>query len=384
MNPVFAATGTSIFARMSALAAEHGAVNLGQGFPDFGWPQDVLARAADAILTGSNQYAPMRGLPELREAVAAHYRAHHGLALDAAQVTVTSGATEAIASAILSLVSPGDEVVLFQPLYDSYVPIVRAAGGVPRLVSLAPPGWRIEEEALAAVFTPRTRLVVFNNPHNPTSRMFDEDEVALVARYCIANDAIALSDEVWEHVVFDGRRHIPLASIPGMAERTVKVGSAGKIFSLTGWKVGWSVAPPPLAEAFANAHQYVAYATAPNLQAAVAYGLGKDAAYYEAMRAAFTASRDRLMRGLEAEGFAALPAEGTYFLSIDLPASGVNAADTQFCDHAVRECGVAAIPVSAFYAQGPQTGVVRLCFAKREETLTAGLEGLARARAAFS
>jgi aspartate/methionine/tyrosine aminotransferase len=383
MNPIFAATGTSIFARMSALAAEHKAVNLGQGFPDFGWPEDVLAKAADAILTGSNQYAPMRGLPELREAVAAHYRTHQGLEVDGAQVTVTSGATEAIASAILSLVAPGDEVVLFQPLYDSYLPIVRAAGGVPRLVSLAPPGWRIEEEALAAAFSDRTRLVVFNNPHNPSSRMFDSEEVALVARFCVAHDAVALADEVWEHVVFDGRAHMPLSSLAGMAERTVKVGSAGKIFSLTGWKVGWSVAPPPLAEAFANAHQYVAYATAPNLQAAVAYGLGKEPAYFEKMRADFTASRDRLVRGLEDAGFAALPAEGTYFLSIDLAASGIGARDAAFCDFAVRDCGVAAIPIGAFYAERPETNVVRLCFAKREETLAKGLEGLSRAREAL-
>jgi len=275
MNPVFASTGTSIFARMSALAIEHGAVNLGQGFPDFGWPEDVLQAAADAVVNGSNQYAPMRGVAALREAVAAHYRAHQGLDVDAGQVTVTSGATEAIASAILSLVSPGDEVVLFQPLYDSYLPIVRAAGGVPRLVSLQPPGWRIEEEALAAAFSERTRLVVFNNPHNPTSRMFDAEEVALLARWCVRHDAIALSDEVWEHIVFDGRTHIPLSTMPGMAERTVKIGSAGKIFSLTGWKVGWSVAPPALAEAFASAHQFLAYATAPNLQTAVAFGLLK-------------------------------------------------------------------------------------------------------------
>jgi aspartate/methionine/tyrosine aminotransferase len=384
MNPVFASAGTSIFARMSALAAEHGAVNLGQGFPDFGWPDDVLRVAADALLTGSNQYAPMRGLTELREAVAAHYGVHQGLAVDAGQVTVTSGATEAIASAILSLVSAGDEVVLFQPLYDSYLPIVRAAGGVPRLVRLAPPGWRITEEALAEAFSDRTRLVVFNNPHNPTSRMFDEGEVALVARFAAQSDAIVLADEVWEHIVFDGRRHIPLASLPGMAERTVKIGSAGKIFSVTGWKVGWAVTPPALVDAFAHAHQYVAYATAPNLQAAVAFGLGKDMGYYEEMRAAFAVSRDRLQNGLREAGFAVLPAEGSYFLSIDLAASGIGAGDAEFCDHAVRDCGVAAVPVSAFYAEEPVTSVVRLCFAKREETLAKGIEGLARARAHFA
>lgn len=383
MNRIFAESGTSIFAHMSALAIEHGAVNLGQGFPDFGWPEDVLEKAAHEVLHGSNQYAPMRGLAVLREAVAAHYCAHQGLDMSADQVTVTSGATEAIASAILSLVSPGDEVVLFQPLYDSYLPIVRAAGGVPRLVRLAPPGWRITEEALAEVFSERTRLVVFNNPHNPTSRMFDAEEVALVARHAIASDAIVLADEVWEHVVFDGRTHIPLSALPGMAERTVKIGSAGKIFSLTGWKVGWAVTPPALTAAFSHAHQYVAYATAPNLQSAVAYGLGKDMSYYEAMRAGFAASRDRMIRGLEQAGFALLPAEGSYFLSIDLAASGIAADDAAFCDLAVRECGVAAIPVSAFYAEEPATNVVRLCFAKREETLSEGIAGLQRARARF-
>jgi N-succinyldiaminopimelate aminotransferase len=384
MNPLFASLGTSIFARMSALAAEHGAVNLGQGFPDFGWPDDVVEAAAEALRTGSNQYAPMRGLPELREAVAAHYSAHQGLGVSAEDVTVTSGATEALAASILSLVSPGDEVVLFQPLYDSYLPVVRAAGGVPRLVRLTPPGWRITEEALAEAFGERTRLVLFNNPHNPTSRMFDAEELGLLARFCVAHDAIVISDEVWEHVVLGRRSHVPLSSLAGMAERTVKIGSAGKIFSLTGWKVGWAVAPPPLAAAFAAAHQFITFSTAPNLQRAVAYGLGKGEGYYEAMRAAFTASRDRLAGGLEAAGFTVLPAEGSYFLSVDLTLSGIAADDVTFCEQAVRECGVAGIPVSAFYAQEPVTSVVRLCFAKREETLAAGLEGLARARALFA
>ncbi|MEA3015556.1 MAG: N-succinyldiaminopimelate aminotransferase [Sphingomonadales bacterium] len=384
MNPLFASLGTSVFAHMSALAAEHGAVNLGQGFPDFGWPEDVLARAADAVLHGSNQYAPMRGLAELREAVAAHYRIHQGLDFSAEQVTVTSGATEAIAAALLSLVSPGDEVVLFQPLYDSYLPMVRAAGGVPRLVRLTPPGWRITKEALAAAFGERTRLVVFNNPHNPTSRLFDDEELRLLAEYCVRYDVPVLADEVWEHLVFDGRRFVPLAALPGMAERTVKIGSAGKIFSLTGWKVGWSIAPPALADPFANAHQFLAFSTAPNLQAAVAYGLGKDQSYFAGMRSAFAAARDGFVADLEAAGFATLPAEGSYFVSIDLAASGIRADDVAFCERAVRECGVAGIPVSAFYPQDPVATVVRLCFAKREETLAAGLEGLTKARALFA
>jgi len=384
MNPVFAATGTSIFAIMSELAVRHGAVNLGQGFPDFGWPEDVLQAAADAVVNGSNQYAPMRGIPALREAVAAHYARHQGLEVSADQVTVTSGATEALAAAIFSLVSPGDEVLMFQPLYDSYVPIVRAAGGVPRFVSLQPPEWRITEEALAAAFGPKTRLVIFNNPHNPSSRLFDEQELALLARHCIANDAIVIADEVWEHLVFDGRGFRPLSSLPGMAERTVKIASAGKIFSVTGWKVGWSIAPPRLAGAFAGAHQFLTFATAPNLQAAVAYGLGKANSYFDGMRSDFQVARDRMVAGLGEAGFATLPAEGTYFVSIDLAASGIAADDRSFCERAVKECGVAGIPVSAFYAEQPATNVVRLCFAKRDETIAAGLAGLEKARRLFA
>lgn len=383
MNPVFAATGTSIFAIMSELAVRHNAVNLGQGFPDFGWPEDLLQAAAEAVVHGSNQYAPMRGIPALREAVAAHYARHQGLDVSEDHVTVTSGATEALAAAILSLVAPGDEVVLFQPLYDSYLPIVRAAGGVPRLVRLEPPGWRITEAALERAFGPNTRLVIFNNPHNPTSRVFDPEELALVARFCVAHDALAVSDEVWEHLVFDGPAFRPLSAFPGMAERTVKIGSAGKIFSVTGWKVGWSVAPPALAGAFASAHQFLTFATAPNLQAAVAYGLGKAEDYFDGMRASFGAARDRVVAGLADAGFATLPAEGTYFVSIDLAASGIGIDDRSFCERAVRECGVAGIPVSAFYAEDPATNVVRLCFAKREETIAAGIMGLEQARRLF-
>jgi len=381
MNPLYGDMPTSIFAHMSALAVAHEAVNLGQGFPDFGWPDDVVARAAEALTHGSNQYAPMLGLPALREAIVAHYARHQGLALDPDQVFVTSGATEALASAILALVSPGDEVLLFQPLYDAYLPLVLRAGGVPRFVRLTPPDWRITAEALAEAFTPRTRLVVFNNPHNPTARVFTREELALLAEACVAHDAIALTDEVWEHLVFDGRGHVPLAGLPGMAERTVKVGSAGKIFSLTGWKVGWVVAPAAMAAAIAKAHQYVAYATPPNLQAAVAYGLGKEDGYFDGMRSAFQSARDGLASRLAAIGYAALPAEGTYFVNVDLAASGISEPDADFCERAVREAGVAAIPVSAFYAERPVTRIVRLCFAKREETLAAGVAGLARARA---
>jgi aspartate/methionine/tyrosine aminotransferase len=383
MNPLFSDQPVSIFAHMSSLAAEHGAVNLGQGFPDFGWPGDVVARAADALRTGSNQYAPMMGLPELRQAVADHYWRHQGLEFGASEVMVTSGATEALASSILALVEPGDEVLLFQPLYDAYVPMVKRAGGVPRFVRLAPPDWRITEGALAEAVTDRTRLLIFNNPHNPTARAFDAEEVPLIADLCLRHDLVALSDEVWEHVIFDGREHLPLSRLPGMAERTVKVGSAGKIFSLTGWKVGWIIAPPSLSVPISKAHQYVTYATAPNLQAAVAYGLGKADDYFQAMRANMRTARDAMTAALEEGGFVTLPAEGTYFLSIDLLASGLEVDDVTFCERAVREAGVAAIPVSAFYDELPVDNVVRLCFAKQPETIAAGVDRLILARSLF-
>src|SRR4051794_32641877 len=238
MNPLFAALPTTIFEEMSGAARALGAVNLGQGFPDFGWPEDVIARAAEALTRGSNQYPPMRGLPELREAVAAHYRRHQGLAIDSSQVIVTSGATEALASSLLALIAPGDEVVLIQPLYDAYLPLVLRAGGVPRLVRLTPPDWRITEALLAEAFSERTRLVLFNNPHNPTGRLFGGDELALLAEAAVRSGALILSDEVWEHVFFDAPAFQSIAALPGMAERGGKGGSGRKIFSITRWEGG--------------------------------------------------------------------------------------------------------------------------------------------------
>src|SRR5215204_3162736 len=376
MNPILADLPTTVFETMSRLARETGAVNLGQGFPDDRGPEDVRQRAAEAVVEGWNQYPPMMGLPELRGAVAEHYRRWQGLDLDAdGEVMITSGATEALAGALLALIEPGDEVVLFEPMYDAYLPLVRRAGGVPRFVTLQPPEFRLTDEALSRAFTPKTKLALFNNPLNPTATIFADEDLALLADFCIRHDAIALCDEVWEHVFFDGRRHRPLIALPGMRERTVKIGSAGKIFNLTGWKVGFVCAAPSIMRVLAKAHQFITFTTPPNLQAAVAYGLAKDDSYFEGMRADFARSRDRFTAGLAGLGFEVIPSQATYFLNIDIAPLG-EPDDTAFCRRLVLDHGVAAIPVSAFYAEGAVRTVVRFCFAKRDATLDAALERL--------
>jgi len=380
-NPIFANLPTTVFEEMSGLARDLGAVNLGQGFPDDPGPLGIRERAADAVLNGYNQYPPMAGLPELRQAVAAHYARTQGLELDwASEITITSGATEALAAAFLALIQPGDEVIVFQPVYDSYLPIIRLAGGVPKLVSLRPPHWRFTRAMLEAAFSPRTRFVVLNNPMNPTGVVFPEADLALLAEFCLAHDAIAICDEVWEQVVFGNARHRPLIALPGMRERTVKIGSAGKMFGLTGWKVGFLAGAPALSHSLARAHQFLTFTTPPNLQAAVAWGLENSEAWFRDMPRDLARSRDRLSEGLKREGFAVLPTEGTYFLSVDLAASGIEMGDRDFCLKAVKEAGVAAIPVSALYEEEPVTSIVRLCFSKRDATLDAGIERLAKAR----
>lgn len=385
MNPLYDSLNATVFERMSALARQHGAINLGQGFPDGDGPPDVRAKAAEAVLNGSNQYAPASGLPELRQAVAEHYRRFQGLELDwESQVLITSGATEALAATILAVVRAGDEVVIFEPAYDCYAPQIVRAGGVVRPVRLQPPRWEMTDDALEAVTTERTRAVIFCNPHNPAARVYSAQEMSVLARWCVRHDLIAICDEVWEHIVFDGRRHVPMMALPGMAERSIKIGSAGKIFSMTGWKVGFVCAAPALAPAVTKAHQYLTFATAPHLQAAVAYGLAKEDSYFAGMREDFSRSRDRLASALAAEHFAVLPTEGSYFLNIDLAASGIAADDETFCRRAVTEAGVAGIPVSAFYGAEPVTSVVRLCFAKSDQTLDSAVERLVAARKLFA
>jgi aspartate/methionine/tyrosine aminotransferase len=380
MNPVYAALPTTIFETMSALARETGAINLGQGFPDAPGPDDVRRVAADALVEGYNQYPPMAGLPELRQAIADHYRDHQGLELDwQSEVIVTSGATEAIAAGILALVSPGDEVVLFQPLYDAYVPMVRRAGGIPRMVDLDPRDWSLDPAALDAAFNERTRLVVINNPINPSGTMLDRDVLAMIAERCMRFDAYALCDEVWEHVRFGGD-HVPMIVLPGMRERTVKIGSAGKIFALTGWKVGWMIAAPALARQIAKAHQFLTFTTPPNLQTAVAHGLRKPCSWFDDMRAGFARSRQRLVEGLESAGYRVLPSEATWFVSVDLPASGIAVDDVTFAERTAREGGVVTIPVSAFYEERHVRHIARLCYCKDDAVLDAAIERLAAMR----
>ena len=372
--------GTTIFEHMSGLARAHGAVNLGQGFPDFGWPEAVLAAGAEAILHGHNQYPPMRGLPELRAAVCAFYARRQGLAIMPDQVIVTSGATEALAASIMAVAGPGDEVVLFAPAYDAYAPLVRRAGAVPVFVDLLPPDWQAPAAAIAAAISPRTRAILLNTPHNPTGSMAGPAMLTAIADLAAAHDLTIISDEVWEEVIVGDAAHgspLPLASA-----RTIKIGSAGKLLALTGWKVGWVVAEAGLAERVAQVHQFLTFTTPPPLQVAVAAGLALPDDYFAATRARFAAARDRLVAALAAGGWQLLPAHGSYFVMADLAASGVTLGDRDFCEAAVAQAGVAAIPLGAFLPSGGQTRFIRLCFAKSDAVLDDGAARLNAARLA--
>jgi len=362
-NAIYTALPTTIFTVMSGLAKERGAINLGQGFPDEPGPEAIRRAAAEAVVNGDNQYPPMAGLAELRAAVARHYGRSQGLDLDwSGEITVTSGATEALACAFLALIEPGDEVILFAPVYDAYA------------------HWRFDRTMLEAAFSPRTKLVALNSPLNPTATLCPDEDLALLAEFCVRFDATAICDEVWEQVVFNGAAHRSLMTFPGMRERTVKIGSAGKMFALTGWKVGFLIAAPALTAVLAKAHQFLTFTTPPNLQTAVAWGLGNSEAWFASMPLELARSRDLLSDALRAEGFAVLPSQGTYFLNIDLAASGVTEDDMTFGLRAVKEAGVAGIPVSAFYESNPVTSILRLCFAKKDETLREGARRLAKTR----
>ncbi len=378
LNTRLSRSGTTIFTVMSALAARHDAINLGQGFPDTEGPADIVEAAAAALLDGRNQYAPLTGLPELREAVAAANARDYGLVIDpASEVVVTSGATEAITACLAALLDPGDEVVLIEPLFDTYLPVVRMLGAVPRLVRLEPPDWALPRAALAAAFGPRTKAILLNSPMNPTGKVFTPDELGFVAGLLVEHDAYAICDEVYEHLVFEGR-HVPLMTLPGMRGRCLRIGSAGKTFSLTGWKVGYVTAAAALAGVVAKAHQNLTFATAPNLQRAVAHGLGKDRGYFAALAEGMGARRDQLSAGLAGLGFDVLATSGSYFVVADV-AGLAGEDDAAFCRWMVERAGVAAIPLSAFYDTEPPRSLVRFAFCKRAEVLDAALARLGAA-----
>jgi len=322
----------------------------------------------------------MRGLPELRAAIASYYARHQGLDLADEEIVVTSGATEALAACITGLLNPGDEVILVQPLYDAYAPLAELVGAVPRFVSLAPPDWRLPMEALRAAVTPRTRMILLNTPHNPTGSMISAEEFETLAAICVAHDIVLVCDEVWEAMVFDGTRHVSPLAIPALRERSVKIGSAGKIFSLTGWKVGWVCAAAPLAAVIGKAHQFLTFTTPPALQWAVADGLNLPVDWHKAHVQSHADGRARLERCLRDAGYAVLPSSASWFLHVDLPASGISIPDAELCDRSVREAGVVTIPFSAFYAVEPETRFVRFCFTKPEAVLDEALERLGRVR----
>jgi N-succinyldiaminopimelate aminotransferase len=379
-NSVMSGYGTTVFEVMSRLAMEHGSINLGQGFPDGNGPPEVVAAAQASLADRPNQYPPMMGAPELRQAVARHEKRFHGLEVDwQTEVMVTSGATEGLAACLFGLIEPGDEVVLFEPLYDSYLPIIRRAGGIPKLVRLSPPDWALDEAALRAAFSDRTKLILLNNPLNPAAKVFTRAELDLIASLVIQHDAVAVCDEVYEHIVFDDApAFIPLITLPGMRERCLRLGSAGKTFSLTGWKVGYVTAAPDLLRAVTKAHQFLVFTTPPNLQRAVAAGLDLGDAYYWGLIDEMQAKRDRFARGLQRIGFAVLPSQGTYFVSGGFRPLGFKGTDEEFCRHITVEAKVTAVPVSAFFtADGPQD-FARFCFCKKDEVLDAALDRLAR------
>jgi len=361
--------GTTIFTEMSALAQATGAINLGQGFPDTDGPPEVLEAAIAAIRGGQNQYPPGSGIAPLRSAIADHQRRFWGVDWDPdGEVLVTAGATEALAAALIGLCEVGDEVVTFEPFYDLY-PAAAAMGGARlRTVALRAPDYTFDPADLAAAITPRTRLLLLNSPHNPTGKVFSAEEVAVVAQVCIEHDLIAVTDEVYEHMVYEGS-HIPLASLPGMRERTVTISSAAKTFSCTGWKIGWACAPAPLLDAVRTAKQFLTYVNGAPFQPAVAVGLALGDDYYSSLCDDLRSKRDILCAGLTAAGFDVLPSAGTYFVTADIrPLGGTDCAE--FCVTLPERCGVVAIPTSVFY--GSPTGgrhLVRFAFCKRTEVL---------------
>ncbi|MEY9858077.1 N-succinyldiaminopimelate aminotransferase [Catenulispora sp. GAS73] len=379
VNSRLAPMGTTIFAEMSALAVATGSINLGQGFPDTDGPEEIKRAAAEAVLTGhGNQYPPGPGIPELRRAVAEHQKRFYGLDFDPdTEVLVTAGATEAIAAALLALLEPGDEVVAFEPYYDSYTACIAMAGGVRVPVTLRPPHFRPDLDALRAAVTDRTRLLLLNTPHNPTGTVLTRAESEAIAALACERDLLVVTDEVYEHLTF-GPEHIPLATLPGMRERTVTIGSAGKTFSFTGWKVGWVTAPPALVSAVRSAKQFLTYVASGPFQYAAATALALPDEYFTTLRADLRRKRDLLVDGLNAAGFEVFVPDGTYFVTTDI--SGLSEKNgMEFCRELPERCGVVAIPNQVFYDDVEAArSLVRFAFCKKDEVLVEAVERLGR------
>ncbi|WP_332667380.1 pyridoxal phosphate-dependent aminotransferase [Aeromicrobium sp.] len=369
--------GTTIFAEMSALALRTGAVNLGQGFPDTDGPAEVVEVAVDALRGGRNQYPPGTGVPELRHAIAAHQKRFYGLDVDPdSEVGVTTGATEAIASAVLGLVDPGDEVIVLEPYYDSYVAVIQMAGGVRRPVTLRAPDFRLPVDELRAAVSPRTTAILLNSPHNPTGTVLRREELAAIAEVAVEHDLVVISDEVYEHLTFDGIPHIPITTLPGMAERTLTISSGGKSFSFTGWKIGWATGPAELVRAMIGAKQFLTYTSGSPLQPAIAHALGADDAYFDEFRAQLQSQRDLLCDGLAAIGFEVYVPEGTYFATTDITPLGFDDG-VEFCRSLPERAGVVAIPHQVFYDHvDVGRPLVRWAFCKQPKVIEEALERL--------
>jgi N-succinyldiaminopimelate aminotransferase len=371
--------GTSIFATMTRLAQEHDAINLGQGFPDFPAPDFIKQAAIEAISAEINQYAPANGRPRLRNAIAAKMAQQYDMDVDPErEIIVMHGATESIFATFMGLVDPGDEVILFEPYYDSYVPCTLMAGGIPRFYTLPAPDWHIDPDKLRALFSHKTKLVVINTPHNPLGKVFTRDEMVMIGDLCQDFDVIALVDTVYEHIIFDNAKHVNMASLPGMRERTVTVSSVGKTFSTTGWKVGWAIAPPEMTQAIMRAHQFTTFSGAAPLQeaSAIAMESAESLNYYTQLQAMYQAKRDKLVSGLRTAGLKPIVPEGTYFVMVDISELGFE-NDVAFCHYLTKEVGVAAIPPSAFYQNSADgAGLTRFAFCKTDQSLDQACERL--------
>ena len=384
MSQRVAGFGTTVFVEINSLARQYNAVNLGQGAPDFDGPPEVLAAAVEAVNGALNQYAPGIGLPAVRAAIAYHSERFYGQKLNPdTEVLVTTGATEGVFAAVLGLTDPGDEVIVFEPVYDTYVPNLIMAGVTPRYVPLRGDRWEFDGDELARAFSSRTRAIIINTPHNPTGKVFRREELRVIADLCQKHDVVAITDEVYEHILYDDASHTRLATLPGMHERTLTISSLGKTFSVTGWKIGWAIGPAPLVNAVNQAHQFITYAVASPLQAAAASALNLPFSFFENLQASYQSRRDRMIEVLENAGFKVFKPAGSFFIMIDWRGVAPKHVqdDMQFARWLIREIGVACIPASPFYQESDKhlgKHFARFAVCKKDETLAAAAERLSR------